>query len=196
MKPSTPTEQLDALLAELRANGQRAERLMRPLSGETLLQRPRQGAWSIAECVEHLNLTAQSYLPILDAALTTLGRVTQPADRTYSLDWMGRFMAWMVEPPYRTRVKTTQPFVPVEIVEPTQVLPRFLFLRGELAKRFEAGRGRGLDRVKVRSPFNARISYNLFACMVLITAHERRHLWQAEQVAAAALTETPGRARG
>jgi hypothetical protein len=31
------------------------------------------------------------------------------------------------------------------------------------------------------SPFDSRVRYNLFSAFRIIAAHQRRHLWQAEQ---------------
>ena len=42
--------------------------------------------------------------------------------------------------------------------------------------------GRPIDRVKVTSPFNPRLRYNLYACLTILPRHQERHLWQAERV--------------
>jgi hypothetical protein len=57
-------------------------------------------------------------------------------------------------------------------------------LQGELLVRLERGAGLALDRQPVVSAFNARLRYNLYAAFCVLTAHQRRHLWQAERVRA------------
>jgi hypothetical protein len=42
--------------------------------------------------------------------------------------------------------------------------------------------GLAIDKVRVTSPVYARISYNVYGAFCILTAHERRHLWQAEQI--------------
>ena len=37
------------------------------------------------------------------------------------------------------------------------------------------------DKVKLVSPFNARLKYNALAAFRILAAHQRRHLWQAER---------------
>jgi hypothetical protein len=44
-----------------------------------------------------------------------------------------------------------------------------------------ARRGLALDRVKITSPFAENRKYSAYSAFVLIPAHKRRHLWQAEQ---------------
>ena len=36
--------------------------------------------------------------------------------------------------------------------------------------------------VKITSPFNPRLRYNLYACLTILPPHQERHIWQAEQV--------------
>ena len=36
--------------------------------------------------------------------------------------------------------------------------------------------------MKITSPFNPRIRYNLYACLTILPPHQERHIWQAEQV--------------
>src|SRR2546426_348488 len=57
----------------------------------------------------------------------------------------------------------------------------FARLQGELAQRLERSSGHDLNRARVVSPFNARLSYNLYSCFRVLLAHERRHLRQAEE---------------
>jgi hypothetical protein len=36
-------------------------------------------------------------------------------------------------------------------------------------------------RLRIRSPFDSRLRYNLYSCLTIIPAHQRRHLAQAEE---------------
>src|SRR5690349_1002443 len=67
-----------------------------------LLRNPAKQGWSIAECIEHLTATTRLYLPILDAALQNAPAGSGP----FEMDWRGRLLKWILEPPYRSRVKT------------------------------------------------------------------------------------------
>src|SRR5256885_15849937 len=42
--------------------------------------------------------------------------------------------------------------------------------------------GLPLSQVRVTSPFNASVRYNLYACFTILPRHQHRHLWQAERV--------------
>jgi hypothetical protein len=45
--------------------------------------------------------------------------------------------------------------------------------------------GLPIQRIKVSSPFNARVRYNTFAALGILPNHQHRHLLQAEQAWAA-----------
>src|SRR5215470_19064475 len=46
-----------------------AEALVAPLSEMQFTWKPSTTAWSIAECIDHLNVTARLYLPLLDEGI-------------------------------------------------------------------------------------------------------------------------------
>jgi hypothetical protein len=66
------------------------------------------------------------------------------------------------------------------------VLGDFARLQRDLADRMRGASGLDLNQLRIRSVFNARLSYNPYAAFCILLAHERRHLWQAERVAQAA----------
>lgn len=51
------------LVAELDASRRRAEQLVQGLSNEQLNWHPALGAWSVGQCIEHLAITNDVYLP-------------------------------------------------------------------------------------------------------------------------------------
>ena len=107
-------------------------------------------------------------------------RSTTPPRR----DLIGWLLAKWLEPPYRLRSKTTAPFVPDRIEPMADVLERFDYLQGELLVRIDRAQGLPLERLRVVSPFNTKVKYNLYSAFRLMPVHQRRHLWQAEQIRA------------
>ena len=87
-----------------------------------------------------------------------------------------------LEPPYKMKTKTPPAFVPVQVDPMSETLERFDYLQQEVQVRIDRSAGLAVDRLRIVSPFEARMKYNLYAAFSLIAAHQRRHLWQAEQV--------------
>lgn len=46
-----------------------------------------------------------------------------------------------------------------------------------------------IDRVTLRSPFDARVTFNLYAALTLIPRHQQRHVLQAERAAGVLVSE-------
>ena len=63
------------------------------------------------------------------------------------------------------------------------VLHEFTALGEEWDKCLAAANGLHLARVKVRSPAMKLLWFPLGGLFAIMAAHERRHLWQASQVA-------------
>src|SRR5262245_41314949 len=161
---------------------QRAHRICDGVDDRGFRRRPIPTSWSAAECIAHLSLTTNAFLPLIDRALET--GTKRKVERTdgYHKDLAGWLLCWFIEPPFRMRVRTTQPFEPVNPPDKVAVLDEFDMLQSELANRIEQSVGRDLERLKVVSPFSSHVTYNLFSAFCVILAHQRRHLWQTEQI--------------
>ncbi len=171
--------QLDEVKAQFDAASLQARQLLAG-NAETLNRRPQPDRWSAAECISHLTLTNLHYPPLLRGAL----HQAPPGDGPYSMDFRGKLLRWILEPPYRSGVKTIPSMEPKTGETPEQVLAAFLASQDELLKLLEAARGKALEKTTITSPFSKRMRYNAYSCFQVLAAHERRHLWQAEQALA------------
>jgi len=173
---------LSKLSFQIDAVTENAVALVKGLSAEQLRQRPGPNAWSVAECIRHLSITSEEYLPILEEALKRARHQLGSPKATLKMDLMGRVLKWSLEPPARFKVKTTAQFEPSGTQSIEDLPPSFATLQQELKIRIESASGLAIDQVKIASPFNKRVKYNLFSAFNILVAHQRRHIWQAEQV--------------
>jgi hypothetical protein len=184
--------QLALIDRELAAATARANMIVRQLDEARFHARPRDAAWSVAECIVHLNLTSQGYLPLFDEAIAE-GANSRPAEAPrYRRDFRGWLLAWSLEPPAKVKTRTIPAFTPKEAGSREDVMSTFERLQGELSRRLESASGLDLNRLRIRSPFNGKLWYNVFAAFGIIASHERRHLWQAELTAAAVSRDVAG----
>jgi len=174
------SQQLDEVKAQFDVASARARQLLTGTSADALTRRPQPDRWSAAECVAHLTLTNQHYPPLIRGALEQ----APPGDGPYGMDFRGRMLRWILEPPYRSGVKTMPSMEPQAGESPEQVLAGFLASQEELLRLLEAARGKALGKTTITSPFSKRMRYNAYSCFQVLAAHERRHLWQAEQALA------------
>jgi hypothetical protein len=179
--------QLASLADELDAASARAAGLGARVDEAAFHARPSSGGWSAAECVAHLTLTTAGMLPRIDEALRA-GRGGVADAHRYRRGLMGALLIWTMEPPSRVRTRTVAAFVPESTGTRADVLAAFAASQAALRDSLGRASGLDLDRLRIVSPFNARVKYNVYAAFCLLLAHERRHLWQAERAIAAVAT--------
>ena len=174
------TETVARVVEECRQVQRKIEKLAARCDAEAWARRPSAGGWSAAECIEHLNLTSERFLPVIDEAVARArGLVGEDPGR---LDLWGRLLLWWLEPPYRTGSKTPPAFVPLPGAR-GQVMARFVALQDTLCDAIAASAGLQISNVRVSSPFDARLGYSLYSAFRVIPCHQRRRLWQAERAA-------------
>jgi hypothetical protein len=153
--------------------------LPRELAG----RRPDPTSWSVAECLAHLTLTTDAYVPAIREALADGRRQNLLSSRqSFRMELPARLLAWWLEPPYRLKSRTPAAFVPASS-DPTEALPEFLQRQQRLFPLLAEANGLAIDRLRIASPFARQIRYSVYSAFRLIAVHQRRHLWQAEQVA-------------
>jgi hypothetical protein len=172
--------QLQAVIDELGTAQARLHALAAATPPSAWSRRPAPGRWSIAECVAHLNLTGAAFVPLLDRAL--VGAPAAPARGRFRRDLAGWLLWRMTGPPARIRVKTSAPFVPQATTAPGELVAEFDRRQAEQIALVRRADGLPLDRLRITSPFNTRVRYNVYAALTILPRHQHRHLWQAEQV--------------
>ena len=179
--------QLEEFSVELDDVSDLARGLVKSILPDDMRLRPEPDCWSVAECLEHLNLTSECFVQLISDAQQRAREKQVFGTEPYKMDMMGRLLHWVTRPPARVKVQTSTKFQP-SLIEPLEeVLPRFLSRQEQLKTEITNAAGLDLNRVKVQSPFSKWVKYNLFSCFMLIVAHERRHLWQAENAKRAIL---------
>ena len=174
--------QLQALADEFHFATARLRALRRAVPAGRWSVRRDPARWSVAECVVHLNLTGQAYEEILRAALAGVPRPMTPFTGRYRRDLFGWLLWKSQPPPVRVRTKTIARFIPESTAPAAELVAEFERLQEVQLGYLRAADGLPLNEIRVASPFNAKIRYNLYSCFSILPAHQHRHLWQAEQV--------------
>lgn len=172
---------LDELEGQFAAISARFQSLVNSAGAELCLMPPTPGSWSVAGCLQHLNITGDAYFPIWQQVIAAAGPRKTELNAPYPTDFWGRLLSWILEPPARIRSKTPLPFEPVDCNQLAPVLDGFLDRQQRIIAALHRCRGRAIDRVKMASPIDRRISYSIWSSFIINAAHQRRHLWQAER---------------
>jgi hypothetical protein len=174
------TTQLESLRTQLRDAEASVARLSESAGDAAWVTRPNGGGWSAAECIAHLTLTTDAYLPLLDAARASVD-AGAALPRKYKAGAIGWLLARTLEPPARARARTLPAFVPGGVAPRAETVASFVRSQRALLGWLDGAAAVPLNRVMVASPFNARLRYNAYAAYLVLASHQRRHIWQAER---------------
>lgn len=173
--------QLRAVIDEFERARARLHMLATTVPAGRWAERPHPARWSVSECIAHLNLTSAAYVPLLRDGIARARRAKGSAPRRYRRDLVGWLLWKSTGPPVRFRMTTTAPFVPAGADPPERLIAEADRLQDEQIARVREADGLPIGLVRIASPFDPRLKYNLYACLTILPRHQHRHLWQAEQ---------------
>ena len=175
---------IDVFQKQTRESVERGQALLVRLTPAQFNWRPAPGVWCVAECFDHLNVTNRLYCGQFESAVEEArqkGWTAGPHHRP------GAFARWFIrsmEPPVTTKMKAPKVFRPLADLDYARVSSEWVSVHGHLldiAKRFEP---LDVGKAKVPSPAAKFVKMSVGTAFGIIAAHDRRHLWQAEQVMA------------
>lgn len=176
------TPEIDDLRRQFQQLSADADALVAPLTDEQFHWKPAPGAWSIGECIDHLNVTARLYLPRIDQGIADAMRRGIYGGGPFRYALLGRWMTKSQEPPARIRTKTVKAFHPTAQRPRSEIMAAFRAYQVQYIDRLHQANGLDLARARVSSPAFTWLRFSLGSAFALTTAHERRHLWQARNV--------------
>ena len=174
---------LDGCLVQVVASNEWLGCRILPLSVDQLRWRPRSGRWSIAACLDHLNRTFSYYIPKIEDALDREGNMRSRTHRPGFTELEEHFLEQM-EPPSLVTMSAPTALVPASAVDPDEIVEQFPVLRARFAAAVRSIAGVDVLGVSVPDSLHPPVQ-SLGGVIGLLSAHERRHLWQAQQVLSA-----------
>ena len=168
------------LIGEFDASDQSAKELIAGLTPEQLNWQPTPGAWSTGQCLEHLCITNEAYVPAILASLA--GKPVSPVQEI-TPGWFARwFIRSYIEPSRQTkRASAPKKIVPGAQVEPS-VLDRFLHSNQAARELVRHAGDYDVNQIRFGNPFFPILRFTAGTGLQIVSRHERRHLLQAERV--------------
>lgn len=161
----------------------KARELCAGLSSDAFVWRPAPGAWSVAECIDHLNTSNELYLRQIADAIDAARRDGITGTGPFQMGWLERLFVASLEPPVKLRVKAPAKFKPVSGPGRDEIVAQWERTHVRAAELARAADGLHMTKVRIASPAAAFLKFSLLAVFHIIPAHDRRHLWQASRVA-------------
>jgi hypothetical protein len=171
--------QLASLLEQFQCATREAKKLVLGRSASELTARLQPESWSTTECLDHLARTTGSFLPPISRAVAAAPKLT--TKRPLRTGTVASLMIRNLEPPYRLRYKVIPQLVPQETNFET-AWSAFEQSQSRLLETVCSAAGLAIDRVTVPCPVCAHVTYNVYGAFRMLAAHQRRHLWQVQQI--------------
>jgi DinB superfamily len=168
------------MLEELDASDRQASAVARELSLEQLNWSPAPGQWSVGQCLDHLLMANQVYLPPMARALD--GRPHAPVQEI-TPGWFGRwFIRTQIDPStQRRRGRAPGKITPAQHVDPS-VLDQFVRSNDTVRDLVGRASAHDVNRIRFVNPFVPLVRFTVGTGLEIVWKHQRRHLLQAERV--------------
>ena len=173
------------IIDELHESDRRATNLAHGLTAAQLNWKPAAHMWSVGQCLDHLLVANNVYLPPIATALDNKPR--SPVDRI-TPGWGGRwFIRNYIEPSPRSRTaRAPRKITPSPQVE-TTLLDEFLRSQDIARDLVRRASDYNVNRIRFVNPFVPLVRFTVGTGFEIIWRHQRRHLLQADKV-----KQTPG----
>ena len=174
-------DQLDAAERDARS-------LVENLTEERGCWRAEAGSWSVAQCLDHLAITNQVYLGAMKEPAIRARAAGRLRRRPALPGFVGRWFATKMEPPVKasSKIKTMRIIKPEASPSLADAFARFLTSQNEIRDYLGTNADLDLAGIRFPNPLVPGIRFSLATGLHVITAHERRHMWQAWRVRSAA----------
>ena len=164
-----------------------AERLVEPLDDEQFNWSPAPGAWSIGQCIDHLNVANRKYFDALSAAVEGARASGLMRAAPIRSSWIGRRFIAMLEPPAGMKTRAPRAIRPaVARRHKAEVWPEFVRQHTHLRGCLQEWADIDLNRATFPNPLGPFGRLRAGTGLCIMAAHDRRHVWQASRVRGAA----------
>jgi len=183
---SEQTQNSQAFLANLQAEVQAmvatAEKEFAALTSEQLNWKATPEKWSIAECLEHLNIYSRYYNKSMKQRLSSA--TPQAATEAVRFSWIDKMSLDGVNPATMQTKKssTLKRFNPSFSNTSPAVLSEFLQHQADLLQVLAEAEKYQLNKIKIPVEFFKLMRLTLGGCLQFMIFHQKRHLIQAQNV--------------
>ena len=138
--------------------------------------------WSVAQCLEHLAVGDALYAGLMREAIDKARQAGLTRRGPLAPGLFGRMFANSLEPPVRFRGRSPKAIVPRSGLSRAEILQRYFGTHQQLKAIAHETASVDANRARYRNPFFQRVRMKVATGFFVITAHNRRHLWQAQRV--------------
>lgn len=180
--PTLPAD-LQRILDDVNDADRAAEAIADSCTDEQFHWRPRNGeGWSIAECLDHLATINAFYLKAIQPAIEQARARGWTRQGPLKPGFFGALFINSLEPPVKRRLRAPRGMQPRATKHRGEILADYRAAHDGVRRLIVDAAEIDANRARYRNPFLKVINFRVSTGLGVIAAHDRRHLWQAEQV--------------
>ncbi len=147
---------------------------------QTLTRKRNEKSWSILECLEHLNLYGDYYLPEIEKKINNSNK---SSESEYKSGILGNYFAKSMLPKEKlNKMKTFKDKNPLNSKLDKSVIDKFLQQQIKLLDLLTLSKNVSLNKVKIQTSISSFIKLRLGDTFQFIINHNLRHLKQIERI--------------
>jgi hypothetical protein len=140
------------------------------------------GKWSVAQCLNHLAVINEFYLRDCGERVEKARRDRVTPFAGLRPTFLGRWFVSSLEPPARFKTKAAKHVEPGPTFTRAELLPALRTSHDGYRVLVHACAQVDVNRVTLPNPFIKAVTMRISTMLLVIPAHDRRHLWQANNV--------------
>ncbi|PWJ44609.1 DinB family protein [Sediminitomix flava] len=149
------------------------------LSEKELNFRMEENKWSVLECIEHLNLYGDFYIPEIGKQMS---RYTGKSSLFFRSSWLGNYFANMMLPREKlNKIQTFKDKNPIGSQLNKQVIEKFIHQQKDILNLLHEAQNVDLRKVKTGISISNWIKLRLGDTFRVVIYHNQRHIVQAKR---------------
>ena len=181
--PTLPPD-LQQILDDIDAADRAGDAIAAQVTDEQFHWRPRDGqGWSIAQCLDHLAIINVFYCASIQSAIDDARARAWMREGPAAPGFFGRRFIASQEPPVRRRFSAPGRVKPATATRSREeILAAYHQAHAVVRRAISSAAGVDINRATFPNPFLKILRVRVSTALLVVAAHDRRHLWQAEQV--------------
>ena len=166
-------DQLDAMV----------RRLVREVTERQIHWQPPGGrSWSIAQCLDHLTVTNSLYVTAIRQAVDDAKPARSSPSSAIRPGLLSRLFLWNMEPPPKLKLRAAAHIDPNPQRKRGELWFAFAHAEERIRRLMIESAGIDVNRTWFVNPLLRGIRFTIGTGFLIVLAHNRRHLWQAQRV--------------
>ncbi len=177
-----PNEFIENLIARIDEVTRKTAEEFSPLTAAQLNWKPSEKSWSIAQCLDHIIVSNETYFAQLETVINNRWQNSFYQNIPLLPKFWGSMIMKGVSPDSKRKSKTFKVFYPASSGIPVTIVKELASHNQTLKGFMEKSSHANLGRIVFTSPASKLITLRLKDVFKILTNHEERHLLQAKRV--------------